>query len=186
MEAGRNFSSSGSRSSNVRPAINDGQWHSFGNAASSGRNSGALAHSSLSARNAGISDGGWHSFGPTRGAFGGAGFGFRGGAWRGGGPGFGWRGGCCWDGWGWGFGFGWPFWSAYWGPGWAFGWDPWWYSPYWYAPLAYSYYPDYSLNWEDNPPPYRPDLSSDYGSSDDDSPGYNAPASYLPTGNAGI
>src|ERR1700676_4923183 len=53
--------SSGSRSSNVRGAINDGQWHSFGNAGSSarlseGRNSGGLANSSLAARNAGSSD----------------------------------------------------------------------------------------------------------------------------------
>ena len=35
-EAGRGVNSEGSRSSNIRPAVNDGQWHSFGNGASAG------------------------------------------------------------------------------------------------------------------------------------------------------
>lgn len=178
-EAGRNLGSSATRSSdrssssrsssNLRPAINDGQWHSFGNAASASRNSAGSKNSTLMARNAGIADGGWHSFGASnRGALrteagfvGGArgvpafnhgGFGFRGG-WGGG-----W--GCCrlgfgWGWGGWGFGFGWPY--------WGFAWNPWWYGPYgyydpyWYSPWpAYNYYPDDSYNWSTNPPPYRP------------------------------
>jgi hypothetical protein len=73
------------------------------------------------------------------------------------GRGYGWGGGWGWG--GWGFGFGWP----YWGLGWGFGWNPWLYNPYWYAPLAYTYYPDYSYDFYDNPP-YRPD------SNDNDSP----------------
>ncbi|MFY9906487.1 MAG: hypothetical protein WBX02_20785 [Terriglobales bacterium] len=128
------------------------------------------------ARNAGISDGAWHSFAGSRseagfvGTHGGAsefnrGFGFGGYGWRGG-----W--GCCGWGWGglgfgwgwgvWGFGFGWPYWGwgGFWGPTWAFGWDPYWYNPYWYAPLAYNYdYPDYSYDWSNDPPPYRPDAT---------------------------
>ena len=171
----RNFGAAGDHSSNFRAAINDGQWHSFDNSGSSarwneGRNSGGLRNSSLSARNAGISDGAWHSFGASRGMSG-----FAGGAsrpapgfgrvvdgWRGG-----WGGGWGWGrGWGWGFGFGWPYWGGYWGPGWAFAWDPWWYAPYGYAWPAYTTYPDYSYDWSDDPPPYRPDAS--YNS---DSPG---------------
>jgi len=160
-EAGRSFRSEGNRSSNVRPAIADGQWHSFGNSGSSvrsgeGRNSGGRANSSLSARNVGASDGAWHSFGASSGAsdfVGGTaravpGFGFRGAGWRGGWRGYGWGGGWDW-GWGvWGFGFGWPYWGV--------GWNPWWYDLYRYAPSAYAY-PDYSDDWGDNPP-YRPDL----------------------------
>jgi hypothetical protein len=173
LGAGRSPGSSGDRSSNIRPAINDGQWHSFGNAGSSarsnaGRNSGSSANSSLSARNAGSVEGGWHSFGPSRGApsFGGGplrgapGFGRGGDGWRGGWRGNDWDRGWGWG--GWGFGVGWPFWGFYWGPAWAFGWDPWWYGSYGYGPWpAYSYYhyPDYSYDWSDNPPPYRPDSS---------------------------
>jgi hypothetical protein len=132
---GSSISSANLRSANLRPAINDGQWHSFGNGASSAR------------------------FGPT---FNRGGSGWRGGwggyGWRS----YGWRGGWGWGGgfgWGLGFGFGWPYWGAYWGP---FAWDPWWYypygyDPYWYSPWpAYNYYPDDSYNWSTNPPPYRP------------------------------
>ncbi|MGB8012727.1 MAG: hypothetical protein WCF68_14020 [Terriglobales bacterium] len=178
-QAGRSLGSSRTESSNLRPAINDGQWHSFGNGSSAHssehisanssangsarssevRNSGSVAHSSLSAHNGGVADGSWHSFGATRGA-----------------PGFvgrtygwgheGWRGGWGWG--GWGFGIGWPYWGFYWGPAWAFAWDPWWYGPYWYAPLAYPYYyPDYGYDSYDNPP-YRPDYWS----------GDNSPANY--------
>jgi hypothetical protein len=68
-EAGRNPGSSAMRSSerssfdrgteNIRPAINDSQWHSFGNAASSarsneGRSAAGSGSSTLVARNAGI------------------------------------------------------------------------------------------------------------------------------------
>jgi len=160
-ESGRGSNSLANHASNLRPAINDGQWHSFGNSGSSarsgeGRNSGGRTNLSLSARNVGASDGAWHSFGSSRGAsdfVGGTaravpGFGFRGAGWRGGWRGYGWGGGWDW-GWGvWGFGFGWPYWGV--------GWNPWWYDPYWYAPSAYAY-PDYSDDWGDNPP-YRPDL----------------------------
>ena len=58
------LSSSSARSSNIRPAINDGQWHSFGNAASSGRS----ANSTLVARNVEPSAAGFRSFGSTSGA----------------------------------------------------------------------------------------------------------------------
>jgi hypothetical protein len=180
-EAGRNSASLGNRSSRFSSAINDGQWHSFGNSGSSarsseGRNSGGSAHSTLLARNAGIADGGWHSFGPSRGAFGSIGaasrvepgFGWRGGGWRGGGWGGGWGWGRGW-GWGWGFGVGWPYW------GWGFAWDPWWYNPYWYSPWpAYTYDPGYNYDydsvngdWSDGPP-YRLNSNS---SNNDDSPG---------------
>ena len=182
-EAGRSFRSEGNRSSNVRPAIADGQWHSFGNSGSSarlgeGRNSAGLTNSGLSARNAGSPDGGWHSFGSSRGAASGfsrGGDGWRGGrggdGWRGGWHGDHWRGGWGWDhgwGWGWGVGFGWPYCCGYWAPGWTFGADPWLYDPYGYA------YPDYyGYDWSDNPPPYRPDTSDNY-----DSPGdYLSPTS---------
>jgi hypothetical protein len=47
------------------------------------------------------------------------------------------------------------------------------YNPYWYAPLAYTY-PDYSYDWSDDPPPYRPDSSYEHDSS----------ASYLSTPSA--
>jgi hypothetical protein len=128
------------------------------------------------ARNAGTSDGAWHSFAGSRGeaGLGGtrggvSGFdrgGFGGEGFRGGFGGYGWRGGWGWGGlgfgWGfWGFGFGWPYWGwgGFWGPGWV-AWNPYWYNPYWYAPLAYTYdYPDYSLDWSNNPPPYRPDAT---------------------------
>jgi hypothetical protein len=120
------------RSANIRPAVADGQWHSFGS-------------SSASVRSASVGFGG--------GIRPGFGVGFRGGF-----GGF----GCCGFGrWGWGFGIGWPFWGGFWSPYWAFGWDPWLYNPYWYGPGPYygysDYGPDYSYNWSDNPPPYRPD-----------------------------
>jgi len=56
-----------------------------------------------------------------------------------------------------GFGIG-PYWGGY----WAFGWNPWLYNPYWYGPYGYGPslyydYPDYSYDWSDDPPPYRPD-----------------------------
>jgi hypothetical protein len=168
-EAGRSLGSGGNRSSNIRPAINDGQWHSFGN-------SGSSAHTSLSAHNAGSYESGFHSFGAARGIAPGFGRGVDG--WRGGygwGRGWGWGGGW---GWGvWGFGFGWPYWGGYWGPGWAFGWDPWLYGPYGYGPYGYAWptygYPGYDYDWSDDPPPYRPDASYDY-----DSPGnYLSPTS---------
>jgi len=40
-------------------------------------------------------------------------------------------------------------------------WDPYWYNPYWYArwPTPTTI-PDYSLDWSNNPPPYRPDASA--------------------------
>ena len=169
-EAGRSFRSEGNRASNVRPAINDGQWHSFGNSGSSarlsaGRNSGSLANSSLSARNAGSSEGAWRSFGPSRVASGFVGrtpgtapaFGWHGNGWRGGWPGFGWGRGWGWG--GWGFGFGWPYWGGYWG----LGWDPWWYDPFWYAPRpAYSYYPDYSWDYDSYDPSYDPPYRDDH------------------------
>jgi hypothetical protein len=197
----RSAGSSGDRSSNVPAAINDGQWHSFGNVASSarssaGHNSGGLANSSLSARNSGTSDGAWHSFGPSRGASqrGGRGasdfsrpfratpgFGRGGDGWRGGWRGHDWDRGWGWG--GWGFGVGWPYWGFYWGPAWTFGWDPWWYGPYWYRPWpAYSYYPDYSYDWSDNPPPYRPDSSPN--SSPNSSYDRDPSASYLPPDNS--
>lgn len=203
-QAGRSSGSSSIRSSerssfdrgteNIRPAINDGQWHSFGNASSArsteGRNTAGSGNSTLiarnTARNAGISDAG-RTFGSTNGgavrgesgfvggtrgapAFNRGGFGWRGG-WGGGWgccrAGFGW-------GWGfWGFGFGWPYWGAYWGP---YAWAPWYYpyyDPYWYSPWpAYNAYPDDSYNWSNDPPPYRP--------SDDNS----QPAQY--TNSAGV
>jgi hypothetical protein len=201
-EAGRSLSSEGSRSSNLRPAINDGQWHSFGNAgaghasaatsASGTHASTSGANSNLMAHNAGTTGGAWHSFAGSRSEAGFVG-GSRGGVsefnhgygygWHGGYGGYyGWHGGwgCCGWGWGglgfgwgfWGFGFGWPYWGwgGFWGPAWA-AWNPYWYNPYWYPPLAYSYgYPDYSLDWSNNPPPYRPDAApSAQGSEQQDS-----------------
>jgi hypothetical protein len=76
FESGRNLGSSGNHSSNFHSAINDGQWHSFGNAGSSarssgGRNPGNFAASGVSAHNGGGSGSGWHSFGPSRAASGG-------------------------------------------------------------------------------------------------------------------
>jgi hypothetical protein len=151
-ESSRSFGSEGTRSSNIRPAIADGQWHSFGNrdvvrtAATSGFVGGART----------------------------ANFG-RSGNFRGGWGGYGWGGR---GGWGWGglgFGFGWPY--------WGFGWDPWLYSPYWYGPWAYSYYPDYGLdyygyNWSDDPPPYRPDSYNSKDAPDANlSPNYHLSAS---------
>ena len=154
-------------SSNIRPAINDGQWHSFGNAGNSTRAASARPANSLVARSTGFS-GGRRSFGGEP-RFG-VGGGFRGG-WGGG-----WRGGCCWGGgfgfgFGWGYGWGWP----YWGPAWAFGWDPFWYPPYWYSPYGYGagygYYSDSSYNSDAsyNTPPYRSEVLSEYDK-DDDSP----------------
>jgi hypothetical protein len=167
-EAGRGFGISGNRASNFRPAINDGQWHSFGNSGSSarlseGRNSGSLANSRLSARNTGRSEGAWRSFGPSRVSSGFVdrasvatpGFSWRGNGWRGGWPRFG---RCCGWGWGWGFGFGWPWWGGSWGL-----WNPWWYDPFWYAPWpAYSYYPDYSWDYDGYDPSYDPPYRDDH------------------------
>jgi hypothetical protein len=106
--AGRN--SFDSHSANIRPAINDGQWHSFGSAS-----------------------------GVAGGTFRGTpGFG-RGYGWGGGyGWGRGW--GCCgsWGWGGWGFGFGWPYWG--WGLAWNPWWyNPYWYAP-WPASYYYPYY----------------------------------------------
>jgi hypothetical protein len=195
-EAGRGLSSDASRSSNIRPAINDGQWHSFGSGATAGHSASATStgagrsstggtNSNLMARNAGVSDSAWHSFGGSRsesglvGSRGGSefdrGFGFGGRGGYGGWGGYGWRGG--WGGWGWGgFGWGWGFWGfgfgwPYWGWGWGLAWNPYLYNPYWYAPLAYNYdYPDYSLDWSSDPPPYRQDAApSPQGSQQQDS-----------------
>jgi hypothetical protein len=125
-----------SRSSGIRPAIADGQWHSFGNSSASVRTAGA-----------GFVGGG-RGFGV--GFRGGLGYGCCGfGRW-------GWGGGWGWGGWGFGFGIGYPFWGGFWGPYSAF-WSPWWYNPYWYGPASYYNYPDYSYDWSDNPPPYQPD-----------------------------
>jgi hypothetical protein len=176
-EAGRSLGSTRSESANIRPAINDGQWHSFGNSRGSarlgaGRNPGDSANSNLVAHNTVGTEGGWRSFGSVGsvrgeasfiggGGFRGAGFGFRGGYGR----------GCCWGGLGFGFGIGWPYWGFGWGPAWAF-WNPWWYGPYYYGPYWYGAWPgynygydysydDYSDMWSTNPPPYRPDASQD-------------------------
>ena len=138
--AGRGFGSGVNHASNIHPAINDGQWHSFGSTNASARfGSGFVGGTSRTI----------------------PGFGWGGRGWGGG------RGrGCCWG--GWGFGFGGPYWGAYWGPAWGFGWNPWWYSPYWgydayWLGTPYAYYPDYSYDWSDNPP-YRSDPSPDNGS----------------------
>jgi hypothetical protein len=176
-ETGRGSEAAGSRSSNIHPAVNDGQWHSFGNAGNSARSGQAQnvrgsANGTLSAHNDGFADGNWHSFSSSSGVtsrsgFAGGvshGYGWSGGnGWHGGygWGGYGWRGygyggGCCWGGWAWGFGLGGP----YWGPYWGFAWSPYWYSPYWYNPYWYgtAYDPAYySYDWSDNPPPYRPD-----------------------------
>jgi hypothetical protein len=69
--SGRNSGSFGNRSSNFRSAVNDGQWHSFGNAGGSarfsgGRTPGNFASSGFSSRNGARMDGGWHSFGASR------------------------------------------------------------------------------------------------------------------------
>ncbi len=126
--AGRSLGSEGSRASNIRPAIADGQWHSFGNA-------GGMARSV-----------GTPGFGGVRGANLGWTGGFRGG----------WGGGR-WGGGGWGFGV-WPYWGPYWAFGWnPWLYNPYWYSPYWYGPSSYYDYSDYSYDWSDDPPPYRPD-----------------------------
>jgi hypothetical protein len=180
--SGRSLGSSPTQSaraqaSNIRPAINDGQWHSFGNGSTSAhssqaRGSAAVANSTLVAHNTiGSIGNGWRSFGGNTGFVSG---GFRG--IRGFG-GYGWGRGCCWGGWGWGgwgwgggwaFGIGWPFWGFYWGPAWGWGlWGPWAYGPYWYGPYGYgaywygpygydTAYDDYSDVWSSNPPPYRP------------------------------
>jgi hypothetical protein len=160
-QAGRGSTGSRSQASNIRPAINDGQWHSFGSPATSSTRTVASA--------------GWNSFGSNRATAGFAGGGFRGGF--GGYSGFGFRGGYGWGGgWGWGglgFGFGWPYWGFGWGPAWGYAWNPWWYGPYSYGPYGYggwpgynygynSVYDDYSDVWSTNPPPYRaPDASQD-------------------------
>lgn len=57
----RNPGSFGNQSSNFHSAINDGNWHSFGNSRSA-------AASSFAARNGVSSAGGWRSFGPSPGA----------------------------------------------------------------------------------------------------------------------
>src|SRR5579859_3933982 len=148
IAANRDSGSLQNHSSNFRPAINDGQWHSFGNSGSArlgeGRTSGGLTNSTHPVLRAGISDGNWHGFGSSRVASSST-FGWRGGDWDWG-----------WGGWGWGLGVGWPYWGAY--------WDPWWYTPYWYSPWPAYYYPGYDF-WADNPPPYNPDSWSDYDSS---------------------
>src|ERR1017187_6014592 len=136
--AGRSFGINGNRASNVRAAINDGQWHSFGNSGSR-----------LSGTSTRVSTG---FIG--RGSVATPSFIGRANGSRGGGPGYGWGGGWGWG--GWGFGLGWPYWG-----GWDLGWNPWWYDPFWYAPRpAYSYYPDYSWDYDNDPsydPPYRDD-----------------------------
>jgi hypothetical protein len=141
--------------SNIRPAIADGQWHSFGNASGSVRSAGA-----------GFDRGGRGFGGGFRGGFGYGCCGFGRGGW----------GGWGWGGWGWGFGFGWPFWGGFWGPYWGL-WDPWWYNPYWYGPGYYGY-TDYSYDWSDNPPPYRPDsYNSQDGPDANLSPNYHLSSS---------
>jgi hypothetical protein len=155
-------------SANIRPAINDGQWHSFGNAGST-RASASTANSSLVAHSTGF-NGGFRSFGGEP-RFG-IGGGFRGG-WGGFGFGFGW-------------GWGWP----YWGPAWAF-WDPWWYSPYWHSPYSYGpgydYYSDsaYGSGSAYNAPPYRSEVLSKYKKNEDSPTAYlNRPAD--DDGNGGV
>ena len=172
-EAGRGGAlSARGQSSNIRPAINDGQWHSFG---------GSSRSSNLVARSTGTTEG-FRSFGSSRGeagfvggGFRGAGFGFRGGF-----GGFGFGRGCCWGGWGFGIGF--PYWGFGWGPAWAF-WNPWWYGPYWYGPYYGGWsgyygsdygYDDYSDVWSSNPPPYRQDDSQDNSASQRNSQIYPA------------
>ncbi|MGA3105310.1 MAG: hypothetical protein ABSD53_12585 [Terriglobales bacterium] len=191
--SGRSSGAEADRAANIRPAIHDGQWHSFGNSGSSAHGASG-ANSNLMARSVAGREGGFQSFGGSRGFEGGSrfqpGFGFRGG-W-GGGYGWGGRGwGCCggwgWGGFGFGFGFGGPYWGAYWGPAWGLGWSPWWYDPYWYGQAAYGPYaygggPGYMDNWDDNPPPYRPDANHDgsqNGSSGENSTGSESPAGYL-------
>jgi hypothetical protein len=163
-----------SHASNLPAAVNDGQWHSFGNSARASAGTVGAAHvstpltSNLVARNASLAGGG-HSLATPRtsaafvnGSAGFHSFRFRGAGFRGG---WGFRGGCCWGG-GWAFGIGWPYWGFYWGPGWGYAWDPWWYGPYGYnAWPGYSYYsyPDYGDDWSDNPPPYQPDVYQDNG-----------------------
>ena len=191
--AGRNGASSGSHSSNLPSAINDGQWHSFANSGASsrlsqGRGPGSAANSNLVARNNGSTESGWHSFGSPssqrgtagagvsrggpnlnwRGGWGG--YGWRGYGWHGGWGGYGWGWGPGWGfGWNWGLGFGWPYWGGYWGLGWnPWGYGPYGNNPYWYAPLNYDY--DSSINWDDNPPPYRLGMPSNQEAATNDSP----------------
>jgi hypothetical protein len=196
MSAGRNLASMASHSS-LPSAINDGQWHSFGGSGASARSglgrsenaAGSNASSTLLARNSVGAGNGWRSFGSATShrAAGGEHVGIDhvglGSHWGSGWGGYGWHGygwGPAWGfGWGWGLGFGWPYWGIYWGSGW----NPWWYgpyayNPYWYAPLNYPYDPGYSLNWEDNPPPYRLDASGDNAASNNSfSPNLNASVS---------
>lgn len=197
-EPGRNLNASEGRSSNIHAAINDGQWHSFGGStakqqSASGPPRSGSSNTNLVARTSGTSDANGHGFGAARdssvkqvSSANGSGFsrtGFNGGGSR---SGFGFRGGCCWrsgfgygrgfGGWGLGFGFGYPF--------WAFGWDPWWYNPFWYGPYwnayGYGYYPgyngylDYSDDWSNNPPPYRPGSWPDQQANSNDANGNNA------------
>jgi hypothetical protein len=121
-----NLRSANSGSANIRSAINDGQWHSFGN------NTVTSAH-----------------FVP---AFNRGGNGWRGGGWgwgRGVGLGYG-----LW-GFGFGYPYWGAYWGPFaLNPWWyyPYGYDPYWYSPW----PAYNYYPDDSYNWSNNPPPYRP------------------------------
>lgn len=128
---------SSERDASIRPAINDGQWHSF----SPSRTSAATVTPSAT-----------------------PGFNRFVGGWGRGGWGRGGWGGCCWGGWGWGgwgFGFGNPYWGAYWGPAWAFGWYPGWYQPFWYWPPDNYYNSYYGYDFSSEPP-YAPDDSASY------------------------
>jgi hypothetical protein len=52
------------------------------------------------------------------------------------------------------------------------------YGPYWYGAWpAYSYYPNYSYDWSDNPPPYRPNSSPNSYNDRDPSASLNPPNS---------
>jgi hypothetical protein len=116
----------------VRPAIADGQWHSFGNTSASTAFAGRSNFVGI-----GRYPGGW-----------------GGGGIRGGWPVY----GCCAGGWGWGFGFGYPYWALAWDPWWfsPYWYGPYGYGPYWYGPYSsFGYDPGYSYDWNDNPPPYR-------------------------------
>ena len=190
---------------NAGPSTRSSEGRTSGSVANS---KGSIANSNVLARNT-APDNGWHSFGSTasgRGTVASRDASFHGGPsgnWRGGGWGGGWRGfGCCGFGWGgfgwgwgpawgfgwnWGLGFGWPYWGGYWG----LGWNPWWYgpyayNPYWYAPLAYdySYDPNYTINWDDNPPPYRLGESGDHNAASHDSISLNVNPSTLGMGDA--
>jgi hypothetical protein len=157
---------SADRSLNIRAAVADGQWHSFGG-------------SSASVRSA--------SAGFVGGVRPGAGLGFRGGF-----GGF----GCCGFGrGGWGFGFGGPFWGPYWAFAWDPWWyNPYWYGTGAYYSYQ-GYGSDYGYDWSDDPPPYRPgaytpdaNLSPNYhlNSSLSDGPEVNVDPSVDPSYDAGL